>query len=153
MFSKGIRNAFYWALGIIVTGAMIYIFYSKEMEIRKENEQIASNCSDFHQGTFVYYYNGLKPDKRIFINKDIHLEYKSDSNWIKSRIKRFDDCYYSLEIIEKNTPDTTKKIGYIIEIKIDKTEQDTMTYRVNKSGIIKRGRLVKTSDQTNSPLM
>ncbi|GEM_PF-5162192 len=153
MFSRGIRTAFYWALGIIVTGAMIYIFYNKELEVRAEQDNIASNCTDFHKGTFVYYFNGAKPDKKIFIEKDIHLEYKNDSNWIKSRIKRFDDCNYSLEIIDKDNSDSTKEIGFVIEIKIDKTEKDTMSYRVNKSGIIKRGRLVKIDDQANSPFM
>ena len=151
MFTDKVTRFFYWALGIIITIIIALIFYLKEQEVMERERNVATNCVDFHEGTFVYYYNGLKPNKKIFIKDDVHLEYKNDSSWIKSRINRKDDCQYSLEIIEMSTQDTLKKIGFVIEIKIDETEQDTMSYRVNRSGIIKPGRLVKVSDQANLP--
>ena len=151
MFTERVARFFYWALGIIITGVIALIFYLKEQEVKDRERIVATNCMDFHEGTFVYYFNGLKPNKKIFIKDDVHLEYENDSSWIKSRINRKDDCHYSLEIIGMNTSDTLKKIGFVIEIKIDKTEQDTMSYRVNRSGVIKPGRLVKISDQANLP--
>ena len=83
MFDERLKTVFYWALGLIVTVAIALIFYSKEQEIKKLQSENASNCVDFHAGTFVYYFNGSKKGKKIIIDGDTHLEYENDSNWIK----------------------------------------------------------------------
>lgn len=151
MLSESKKNIAFLTLGLALILVVGYLFYQKEMETSSKN---TLNCSKFHKGTYVYYFNGTKPNKRIVIDKEVHLEYDSDTNWIKSTIHRFTDCHYRLEVIELNTNDTARKIGDFIEVKIDRTIQDTMFYRVNRAGKINKGRLVKISNQglSNLPL-
>lgn len=153
MFSPLVRKLFHWTLGIIITAIIAYIFYSKEMEVRQKESLKPTDCEHFHKGTFVFYFNGTKPNKRIIINGTSHLEYENDSNWIQSKITRSGDCEYLLEVEKLNTQDSTRQVGNAIKVKIAKTEQDTMFYLVNRTGIVNKGRLVKISDQANSPLM
>lgn len=147
LFSLFNKNIFLLVLGIILIALMAYVFYEKEMEVRNTGENGSLNCSKFHHGTYVYYFNASKPNKRIIIDEDRHIEFESDSNWIESKIHRFTDCHYRLEVSQMNSRDTNRQIGDFIEVKIDKTEQDTMFYRVNRSGLINKGRLVKVSNQ------
>ena len=103
---------------------------------------VENQCEIMHNGTF-YYGNSTK-EVKVVIKGNNHTEYHNNGKYIiKSKLDWVSDCEYNMTMKKVTIPNFPFKVGDVMNVKIDKVEENNIYYTSTVNGQSWNGKFTK----------
>lgn len=100
------------------------------------------SCKDLHKGTFIY--GDSEDEIKVVIKGKKHIEYHDNGKYfIKSKLDWIDDCSFNMTMKKVTIPNFPFGKGDVMNVQVDKIENNQIYYTANVKDISWDGILIK----------